>query len=217
MTGIDASPEMLARLHQHTVELPVEACIADMADFRLPAAGYAVVYVVASTFLLLTTADRQASCVASAAASLEQDGFFVVEAALPATVLAGHRDIVVRHVAEDHLRLTVQTHDPLAQLVRSQEIRLQSDGHWRMLPSAKRYVSPAELDLMAQTRRLTTARPLRQLGTQPLHRCQHQAHLGVRADGVDHSPGFSRRRRCVTDRMAWIQSPAEPMRTFSAA
>lgn len=34
--------------------------------------------------------------------------------------------------------------------MRSQEIRLQADGHWRMLPSAKRYVSLAELDLMAQ-------------------------------------------------------------------
>lgn len=149
VTGIDASPEMLARLHQHATDLPIDAHVADMADFKLTA-RYAAVYVVTSTFLLLTTAERQASCVASAAAALDDDGIFVVEAALPATVLAGGRGIVVRHVAEDHLRLTVQTHDPLAQLVQSQEIRLQRDGSWRMLPSAKRYVSPAELDLLAR-------------------------------------------------------------------
>jgi hypothetical protein len=34
--------------------------------------------------------------------------------------------------------------------VRSQEIRLQTNGRWRMLHSAKRYVQPSELDLMAQ-------------------------------------------------------------------
>ena len=149
VTGVDASPEMLKLLQQHAAELPIEAHIADMADFQLPA-QHGVVYVVASTFLLLTTAARQASCVASAARALASDGLLVIEASLPTTVIAGDRGIVVRHVAEDHLRLTVQTHDPVAQLVRSQEIRLQSDGRWRMLPSAKRYLSLAELDLMAQ-------------------------------------------------------------------
>ena len=149
VTGIDASGEMLKRLRQHADELPVDAHVADMADFQLPA-QHSVVYVVASTFLLLTTATRQASCVASAARALTPEGILVIEASMPATVIAGDRGIVVRHVAQDHLRLTVQTHDPAAQLVRSQEIRLQSDGRWRMLPSAKRYVSLAELDIMAQ-------------------------------------------------------------------
>lgn len=63
---------------------------------------------------------------------------------------AADRGVVVRHVDEDHLRLTAQTHDPVAQLVRSQELRLQADGRWRMLPIAEPYVSLAELDLMVQ-------------------------------------------------------------------
>lgn len=149
VTGIDASAEMLKLLHQHAAELPIDAHLADMADFQLPT-RYSVVFVVASTFLLLTSAARQASCIASAASVLSPDGLLVIEASLPATVIAADCGVVVRHVDEDHLRLTVQTHDPVTQLVRSQEIRLQADGHWRMLPSARRYVSLAEIDLMAQ-------------------------------------------------------------------
>lgn len=108
VTGVDASAEMLKLLQQHAAGLPVEAHRADMADFRLPA-RYGVVYVVASTFLLLTTAERQASCLASAAGALEPDGLLVIEASLPAAVIAADSGVVVRHVDEDHLRLTVQT------------------------------------------------------------------------------------------------------------
>lgn len=149
ITGIDASPEMLARLHENRGSLPVDGHLADMADFHLPGT-FTLVYVAASTIFLLTTGERQASCFRSVAATLNADGRFVVEAALPSTFAANHQQVIVRHIDDDHVRLTVQVHDPIAQRVVSQEIRLQNDGTWRMLPSAKRYASPAELDLMAQ-------------------------------------------------------------------
>lgn len=67
---------------------------------------------------------------------------------MPAAV-AGPQ-VAVRHVDDDHVRVSLQTHDPVEQVVRSQELQLGVDGSWRMLPSMRRYASPAELDLMAE-------------------------------------------------------------------
>ncbi|MBG0569278.1 class I SAM-dependent DNA methyltransferase [Actinoplanes aureus] len=151
VSGIDASPQMIAVLRRHRGELPVDARIADMADFRPPAPfPLRFVYVAASTFLLLGTADRQKQCLRRVADVLSPGGRFLIEAALPHTVIAGDRQVVVRHVDDDHVRLTLQAHDPTRQLVISQEIRLQTDGTWRMLPSAKRYIGLSELDFMAR-------------------------------------------------------------------
>lgn len=47
------------------------------------------------------------------------------------------------------VKITAMVRDPVAQIVRSQEIRFSSDGGLVMLPCAKRYASPGELDLMA--------------------------------------------------------------------
>jgi hypothetical protein len=98
---------------------------------------------------MLTTSDRQASCFRSVAAILAAAGRLVVDAALP-SALAVEQQVVVRHLDDDHIRLTVQAHDPVAQRLVSQEIHLHHDGTWRMLPATKRYASPTELDLMAQ-------------------------------------------------------------------
>jgi hypothetical protein len=114
------------------------------------AAPVPLVYIAASTIFLLGSAQRQVDCFRSAADALDAGGWFVVEAALPATVTAQDRQFLVQHVDDDHVRLTVQIHDPLTQRVMSQEIRLEVDGTWRILPALKRYASPAELDLMAQ-------------------------------------------------------------------
>ncbi|GGN99832.1 methyltransferase [Actinoplanes lobatus] len=148
--GIDASPEMIDILHQRRAGLPVDARIADMADFRAPAPfPFPLVYVAASTFYLLGTADRQISCLRAIAGVLAAGGRFVIEAALPHTVIGDGRQIIVRHVDDGHAHLTIQAHDPTTQLVVSQEITFKADGTCRMLPSVMRYVTLPELDLMA--------------------------------------------------------------------
>jgi hypothetical protein len=65
-------------------------------------------------------------------------------------VVADGQQVIVRHVDDDHVRVSLQIHDPVGQRLVSQELQLQCDGKWRMLPSVRRYAGPAELDLMAQ-------------------------------------------------------------------
>ncbi|MFC4070448.1 methyltransferase domain-containing protein [Actinoplanes subglobosus] len=149
--GIDASPDMIAVLQHQRGALPVDARIADMADFRAPAPfPFPLVYVAASTFYLLGSAERQLACLNAVSAVLAGDGRFVIEAALPHAVTGNGQQVIVRHVDDDHVRVTLQTHEAAKQLVASQEIRLSTDGTWRMLPSLKRYVPLPELDLMAR-------------------------------------------------------------------
>lgn len=145
--GLDASEQMIARLHEQSVDLPVRARRADMACFDTTE-QYPLVFVAASTLFMIGSQDRQVDCFRSAAAALTTRGRFVVEASTPAAV-AGP-PVVVRYVDDDHVRLTMQTHDLVGQRVVSQELQLAADGRWRMLPAVRRYASPAELDLMAQ-------------------------------------------------------------------
>jgi hypothetical protein len=135
-------------LRQHRGSLPVGWHLADMADFELPDT-FPLAYVAASTLFLLTSSERQVSCFRSVAAALTKGGRFVVEAAQP-SALDYRQQVIIRHIDDNHVRFTVQIHDQIAQRLVSQEIRLNTDGTWRMLPSAKRYASATELDLMAQ-------------------------------------------------------------------
>lgn len=145
--GIDASPQMLAQLYERRGCLPVDAELGDMANFQVPE-PVKLVYAAASTFFLLTSQQAQVACFRSAAMALSLGGRLVIEAGLPSTVIADQ--VCVRHIDDDHVRLSAQVHDPVTQQVMSQEIRLQADGRWRMLPTLRRYASPAELDLVAQ-------------------------------------------------------------------
>ncbi|MBG0569378.1 hypothetical protein [Actinoplanes aureus] len=45
---------------------------------------------------------------------LSPGGRFLIEAALPHTVIAGDRQVVVRHVDDDHVRLTLQQREVLS-------------------------------------------------------------------------------------------------------
>jgi SAM-dependent methyltransferase len=91
VTGLDASPQMLARLHEGRETLPVDVHLADMADFRLPDT-FPLAYIAASTIFLLGSGERQASCFRSVAAALSVGGRFVVEAALPSTLATAAAD-----------------------------------------------------------------------------------------------------------------------------
>ena len=146
--GVDASPQMIDRLQAAAGDLPIRAQVADMADFDTGTDRYPLIFVAASSLFMLGDQQRQVSCFRSVAAALAPGGQFLVEAATPAGV-AGP-PLAVRHVDDGHVRVTLQTHDPVEQLMRSQELQLDVDGGWRMLPAVRRYASPAELDLMAQ-------------------------------------------------------------------
>jgi SAM-dependent methyltransferase len=149
--GLEASTAMADQLIERRGDLPVRVRIGDMADFET-AERFDVVYVVASTFFLLLTQERQIACLSNSARALAPGGCLVLESSVPGTsaLPLGRQQNVVREVGPAHLKMSIIEHDPLTQIMFSQEIRWQADGQYRMLPMRRRYVHLAELDLMAQ-------------------------------------------------------------------
>ncbi|MER6121758.1 methyltransferase domain-containing protein [Streptomyces sp. NPDC001795] len=148
VTGLDASTEMTRRLVERRGDLPVDVRIADMAAFGVPD-RYPLIYVVAGTFYLLTTRERQMSCLRCCAQALSDGGRLVIEAAVPgSSALPLESGVFVRSVGQDHAKVSVVAHDPVTQTLRSQEVRLHGEG-LRLRPVTRRYTHLSELDLMA--------------------------------------------------------------------
>lgn len=152
VVGVDASEEMLKRLHQRAAGLPVEGVLADMAQFDL-GRRFDLIFIVASSFFLLPSQEMQVACFRSAASHLADGGKLVIEAAMPiASGLAGPRQqMIVRELSDRHLKFSAFQHDPSTQSVQAQEARFGGPPEeWRLLPNTMRYAYPSEMDLMAQ-------------------------------------------------------------------
>src|ERR1700738_1216926 len=80
--GIDISPAMLAKLADKPGADAGRTWTPDFADFACDR-RYSLVYVLASTFLMLLTQDEQRGCLRSVARCLLPDGLFVLEAEVP--------------------------------------------------------------------------------------------------------------------------------------
>lgn len=148
VVGIDASPKMLAELEHKRGDLSVTTHLTDMAapDVEEP---FTLAYAAAGTFFSILTQDRQVECFASVASLLTPDGCFVIEASAPAHYAGTGPGVVVRDMGEDYIRIGARRYDPAAQLVHFQEIHFDVSGGHHLLSAVIRYVSPAELDLMA--------------------------------------------------------------------
>lgn len=155
VTGIDHSPEMLARLESKAGALPVRPALRTMDNFQLDG-QFQLVYVVLSTFYGLLTQEAQRRCFEEVAAVLAPDGVFVMECFNPLTSsLFGtketfpRRNIALRSMSDEHVGLSVTMADFTKQTVRFQEIRITEQGV-RLFPMHIRYSWPSELDLMAR-------------------------------------------------------------------
>ncbi|MDT7846991.1 class I SAM-dependent methyltransferase [Streptomyces justiciae] len=186
--GLDASHEMTRRLLARREDLPVDILIADMAAFEAPC-PVALIYIVSSTFYLLTTPERQISCLQSCSRALRADGRLVIEAAVPGTsALPLEEGLYVRAVEPGYAKLSVVAHDPVAQTLRSQEIRLDETG-LRMLPVTRRYTHLSELDLMAQAAGLRREARYEGWSLAP-YRAGCPRHVSVYSVAGEHRDGF---------------------------
>lgn len=166
--GIDSSPAMLARLIERAHWLPVVE--GDMASTRAARDDFTLVFVVASSLFLVLDQDAQIACFANAAAHLQPGGRFVVHAFVPDL----SRFVDDRHsspVAIDDaaVRLEASVHDPVAQVVRSQHLRMTTTGV-EMRPVTVRYAWPSELDLMARLAGFTLEERFGGFAEQPFDR-----------------------------------------------
>jgi SAM-dependent methyltransferase len=145
--GIDASPDMVAKLREKPGGDAIPVALGDFAG--VPAEGqFSLIFVVFNTLFALQTQREQVRCFQNVAAHLNPDGLFVVEAFVP-TYAIGGGPLRVTAVESDRAGLKISRHDPIAQRLKSQHVVLR-DGEVRLYPVEVRYAWPAELDLMAE-------------------------------------------------------------------
>jgi SAM-dependent methyltransferase len=149
VAGIEASPEMVAKLREKPGGAAVPVVVGDMADTRAGGA-FDLVFLVFNTLFNLTSQAAQVRCFQNAADHLTDRGVFVIEAFVPeiAAYADGQRTRTV-HVTLDQLVVEASLHDPVTQTIRYQYVVTTPRGV-RMTPLPLRYAWPAEIDLMAQ-------------------------------------------------------------------
>lgn len=148
--GVDIAPAMLDRLRARPEAARMTLVLGDFAD--VPFEGrYRLVYVVWNTIFNLLTQEDQVRCFRNVAEHLTDDGVFVVETGVPSAFHRGdgRQTVDAESVEVDGVQLGVWRHDPVAQRIEGQHVRLTTGGI-RVNPIVQRYAWPAELDLMAR-------------------------------------------------------------------
>ncbi|MCR9193473.1 MAG: class I SAM-dependent methyltransferase [Hyphomonas sp.] len=149
ISGFDASPEMLKILEGKPGGSNIETGIADMASFDLER-KYDFAFLVFNTLYNITAQKDQVACFQQVANHLRPGGRFLVEAFMPnRESFENNQAVRTKHVSFDSVWLEAVQHDPVAQTLNYQRIRITETGT-QLKPLPMRYVWPAELDLMAQ-------------------------------------------------------------------
>jgi SAM-dependent methyltransferase len=149
ITGIDASPAMIAGLRAKAGGDEIEVLESSFAEFDLQA-RFDLVYVVFNTFFGLLTQEDQVRCFQSVARHVEKDGLFLLEVFVPDPCrFEALQTVRAVQVEADEVRLDVTRHNPVLQQVSSQHVLLSEKGI-RLYPVVLRYAWPSELDLMAR-------------------------------------------------------------------
>ena len=148
VSGFDASAEMLKILHDKPGGADVRTWVADMARFEVNQ-SFDFAYLVFNTLYNLTRQADQVACFRQVAKHLKPGGRFLVEAFMPnRETFENHQAVRTKHVSFDKVWLEAVQHDPIAQTLNYQRIRISKDAT-ELKPLPMRYVWPAELDLMA--------------------------------------------------------------------
>ena len=147
--GIDASPQMIARLREKPGGDRIKVTQGNFAG--VPVEGkFGLIYIVFNTFFMLLTQEEQVQCFRNVGQHLATGGCFVVEAFVPdLSRFTGGQVNWATKVTADEVLLDVGKHDAAAQRVMGQKIVI-TEGNVRLYPAQIRYCYPSELDLMAQ-------------------------------------------------------------------
>jgi len=149
ISGIDASPSMVKKLHAKPYGKDIPVTKGDFS--KVPVEGkFDLIFIVFNTFFALLTQETQLECLQNVARHLTDNGAFLIEAFVP-DIGRFDRGQSVRatEVAENEVRIDVSRHNPFKQLVTSQHVVLSESGT-RLYPVTIRYTWPSELDMMAR-------------------------------------------------------------------
>ena len=149
VSGIELSPDMLARLRAKPGGDGIEVVEGDMTTARV-SGEFGLVYLVYNTITNLTSQDAQVAAFENAARHLASGGRFVIEVYLPILRLLPPGERFHVFADEPSYHAFDEYADAASQLQWSHHVRLREDGTYRRVSMPFRYVWPAELDLMAR-------------------------------------------------------------------
>lgn len=146
--GIELSEAMIHQLRNKPEGRDLDVWSGDMTTVRT-GRTYGAVYLVYNTIFNLLTQDDQVECFQNAARHMDEDGTFVIEAAVPSAWLPSESYTRPERVEANAVVLDVCAYDPATQILNENHVRIDADGtHFG--PIACRLAWPSELDLMAR-------------------------------------------------------------------
>jgi SAM-dependent methyltransferase len=148
LTGIDASPAMLAVLRERRADEPVDLVCGDMVD-DVPQGPFHLAFAAYNTFFNLLSEERQRAAMAAVACRLAADGVFVVEAFVPNPDDTPSSVVEVRHLAVDRVVLSVSISNVANQVAEGQFVEFTETTGVRLRPWSIRWATVAQLDQMA--------------------------------------------------------------------
>ncbi len=149
IAGVEGSPAMVAKLRAKPGGAGIPVVIGDMAD--VPVEGrFNHIFLVFNTLFNLTTQAAQIRLFANVREHLAPGGSFLVETFVPDfSGFHENQRMKVRTMDMQSLRFEAVLHDPVAQTLTHQRVRVE-DGVAALSPLVLRYAYPAELDLIAR-------------------------------------------------------------------
>ena len=149
VTGVDASPAMLDRLRAKPGGAEVRVVEDDMATMAAVTGSFDLVLVTFNTFFNLASDQAQRSCLHRVRRLLAPDGWFVVEAFVPAEPPDGPQSATEkRSDGAGGVVITVSARDPRTQVVEGTQLHRPATGPERERPWRIRYLHPPQLDAM---------------------------------------------------------------------
>jgi SAM-dependent methyltransferase len=164
--GVEASPEMVAKMRAKPGGAQLPVVIGDMAE--VPVTGpYQLVFLVYNTLFNLVREQRQRDCFTNAARVLAPGGAFVIEAYVPDPAnFDRDEQVQMRDVTEGSATIRLHKYDRAAQTFVRQTITFDSTGV-HLKPFAMRYCWPEQIDEMAAAAGLRLAERYADWGRQP--------------------------------------------------
>jgi SAM-dependent methyltransferase len=147
VSGIDASPAMVAQLEAKPGGDQLEVVVGDMAGPD-PSGPFSLAFAAVNTFFSLTTAEAQQACFLAVAKRLVPGGRLVIEAFVPDPDKTGD-GVHVRTLTAERVVLAITSTDLGAQHAFGQLVELIDGQPVRLRPWAVRWSTPAQLDAMA--------------------------------------------------------------------
>ncbi|MFE4515844.1 class I SAM-dependent methyltransferase [Kitasatospora sp. NPDC056783] len=155
--GIEASEEMLRELRAKPGGTRIPVTVGDFAE--VPAPGpFSLVYAAGGTFFELPDRDAQRHCLRQVAAKLTPGGRFVLDALVPETLAVAAASGTTETVSERDGRL-VRCRRRIDHSTRSYQSHyvIHEDGRTHHVRVRFHYLSPGELDLLAESAGLRLA------------------------------------------------------------